>query len=105
MDLLKKFWPTPFKIKEKDLTSFLIQLIIFIVIVAVVGFLIGILSALPIIGIIFSIVGSLIGVYNIVGIVLCVLKFLGIVKSDCKRRASVRKILCGRSFLLCLQIG
>ena len=34
----------------------------------------------PIIGIIFSILGSLIGVYNIVGIVLCVLKFLGIVK-------------------------
>ena len=80
MDLLKKFWPTPFKIKEKDLASFLIQLIIFIVIVAVVGFLIGILAALPIIGIIFSIVGSLIGVYNIVGIVLCGLKFLGIVK-------------------------
>lgn len=80
MDLLKKFWPTPFKIKEKDLASFLIQLIIFIVIVAVVGFLIGILADLPIIGIIFSIAGSLIGVYNIVGIVLCVLRFLGIVK-------------------------
>lgn len=80
MDLLKKFWPTPFKIKEKDLVSFLIQLIIFIVIVAVVGWLIGVLASLPIIGIIFSIVGSLIGVYNIVGIVLCVLKFLGILK-------------------------
>lgn len=80
MDLLKKFWPTPFKIKEKDLASFLIQLIIFIVIVAVVGFLIGLLANLPIIGVIFSTVGSLIGVYNIVGIVLCVLKFLGIVK-------------------------
>lgn len=80
MDFLKKFWPTPFKIKEKDLVSFLVQLIIFIVIVAVVGWLIGVLAALPIFGIIFSILGSLIGLYNIVGIVLCVLKFLGIVK-------------------------
>lgn len=80
MDFLKKFWPTPFKINEKDLVSFLIQLIIFIVITAVIGWLIGILASLPIIGIIFSILGSLVGIYNIIGIVLCVLKFLGIVK-------------------------
>ena len=80
MDFLKKLWPTPFKIKEKDVTSFVIQLIIFIVICAVVGFLIGILSGIPIIGIIFSILGSLMELYGLVGIVLCVLKFLNLVK-------------------------
>lgn len=79
MDFVKKLWPTPFKIKKGNLASFLIQLIIFIVIVAVVGWLIGLLAGLPIIGIIFSLVGSLIGIYNIVGIVLCVLRFLGTV--------------------------
>ena len=79
MDLLRKIWPTPFKIEKGNIASFLIQLIIFLVIVAVVGWLITLLSALPIIGIIFGLVGSLIGVYNIVGIVLCVLKFLGTV--------------------------
>ena len=79
MDLLRKIWPTPFKIEKGNIVSFLIQLIIFLVIVAVVGWLIALLSALPIIGIIFGLVGSLIGVYNIVGIVLCVLKFLGTV--------------------------
>ena len=79
MDLLRKIWPTPFKIEKGNIASFLIQLIIFLVIVAVVGWLIALLSALPIIGIIFGLVGSLIGVYNIVGIVLCVLKFLGTV--------------------------
>ena len=79
MDFLRKVWPTPFKIEKGNIASFLIQLIIFLVIVAVVGWLIALLSALPIIGIIFGLVGSLIGVYNIVGIVLCVLKFLGTV--------------------------
>lgn len=80
MDLLKKVWPTPFKIKEKDIASFVIQLIIFVVICAVVGFLIGILAGIPIIGIIFSILGGLMELYGFVGIVLCILKFLDLVK-------------------------
>ncbi len=78
MDLVKKLWPTPFKIEKGNLASFLIQLIVFLVITAVVGVLIGILSAIPIIGIIFWIVGSLMELYTIVGIVLCILNFLGV---------------------------
>ena len=80
MDMLKKLWPTPFKIERKNLSSFLIQLIIFIVACAVVGVLIGVLSAIPIIGIIFWIVGSLLEIYSIVGVVLCVLVFLDVIK-------------------------
>jgi hypothetical protein len=80
MDMLKKLWPTPFKIERKNLSSFLIQLIIFIVVCAVVGVLIGVLSAIPIVGIIFWIVGSLLEIYSLVGIVLCVLVFLDVVK-------------------------
>ena len=79
MDFLKTLWPTPFKIKSKDLKSFLIQLIIFIVVCAVVGVLIGILSAIPILGVIFWILGSLLELYSLVGIVLCILKFLDVV--------------------------
>jgi hypothetical protein len=48
------------------------------VITAVVGVLIGVLSAIPILGIIFWIIGSLMELYTIVGIVLCVLNFLGV---------------------------
>ena len=77
MDFLKTLWPTPFKVKEKNLVSLLIQLIVFLVICAVVGWLIAILARLPIIGIVFALVGSLMEIYSIVGIVLCVLKFLG----------------------------
>ncbi len=79
MDTIKKIWPTPFKIKEKDVASLLIQLIIFIVVCTVVGWLIGVLASIPIIGIIFSLVGALFEIYGVVGIVLCVLKFLGVI--------------------------
>lgn len=80
MDILKKLWPTPFKIQEKNVLSLVIQLVIFLVICAVVGWLIGILAKIPIIGIIFGIVGAFMEIYSLVGIILCVLKFLGMVK-------------------------
>lgn len=79
MDVLKKFWPTPFKIKKGDLVSFLVQLIIFIVVCAVVGWLLGLLSAIPIIGLIFGLIGALLELYSVVGIILCILVFIGIV--------------------------
>ena len=80
MDFMKTIWPTPFAIKEKDATSFIVQLLIFVVICAVIGFLIGILAKIPILGIIFSIVGGLVELYGLIGIVLCVLQFLGLLK-------------------------
>lgn len=80
MDYMKKLWPTPFTIKEKDFTSFIIQLLVFVVICAVVGILIGVLAKIAIIGIIFSIIGGLMELYGLIGIILCVLKFLGLVK-------------------------
>lgn len=80
MDFLRKLWPTPFKIERKNVASFVIQLIIFIVICAVVGVLIGVLSSIPVLGIIFWILGSLMEVYSIVGIVLCILVFLDVIK-------------------------
>ncbi len=80
MDMLRKIWPTPFKIKEKDVASFIIQLVIFLVITAVIGWVISLLAGIKIIGLIFALVGSLMEIYGIVGIVLCVLKFLGKVK-------------------------
>lgn len=79
MDSLKKIWPTPFKIKKGDLKSFLIQLIVFVVVCAVIGVLIGVLAKIPVVGIVAWIAGLVVEVYSIVGIVLCILKFFGIV--------------------------
>jgi uncharacterized oligopeptide transporter (OPT) family protein len=80
MDMLKTIWPTPFKIKEKDVTSFIIQLIILIVVCAVIGILIGVLAKIPVLGIIFGIIGSLVELYSLIGIILCIVKFLGVLK-------------------------
>ena len=80
MDFIKSLWPTPFKIERKNPVSFVIQLIIFLVICAVVGVLIGVLSSIPIVGVIFWIVGSLMEIYSIVGVILCILVFLDVIK-------------------------
>ncbi len=80
MDILKMLWPTPFMISEKDVVSFVVQLVIFFVICAIVGFLMGILAWIPILGLLFALVGALVEFYGLVGIILCVLKFLGLVK-------------------------
>ena len=80
MDMLKKIWPTPFKIEEKNVVSFIVQLIIFVVVCAVIGWLIGVLAGIPILGIIFGLIGAIVEIYGFGGIVLCILKFLGFVK-------------------------
>lgn len=80
MDLLKKFWPTPFKVKEKDVASFIIHLVIFVVICAVIGWPIGLLAKIAIIGILFGLLGALMEIYGLAGIALCILVFLGVLK-------------------------
>lgn len=80
MDWLRRIWPTPFRIAAKDVVSFVIQLVIFVVVCAATGWLIGILSRIPIIGLVFSLCGAVVELYGLIGIILCVLKFLGLVK-------------------------
>ena len=78
--MLKKFWPTPFKVKEKDVNSFVVQLIIFVIVCAVAGAIIGLLAKIPLIGLIFGIIGGLVELYGTIGVVLCILKFCGFLK-------------------------
>ena len=78
MDFLKKFWPTTFKVEKGNVASLIIQLVIFIVICAVVGWLISLLALIPVIGLLAGLIGALLEIYSIVGIVLCVLNFLGV---------------------------
>ena len=80
MDFMKKLWPTPFKIQKGNVVSFVVQLLVFLILTALFGWLIGLLSALPIVGIVFGIVGSLMGIYTLIGAVLCLLKVLDLVK-------------------------
>ncbi len=80
MDILKALWPTAFRVVPKDVSSFLVQLILLIVVCAAVGIVMGLLGRIPILGLIFRIVGSLIELYAVVGIVLCSLVYAGVLK-------------------------
>ena len=78
MDALKKYFPLSFGVNTlKDL---IIKILIFIVVDAICGVVIGLLAKIPVLGIIFGIVGSLVGLYFLVAIVLAILCFLKIVK-------------------------
>ena len=78
MDFIKKIWPTAFQVTKSDVKSFVIQLLLFIVVCGVAGWLVGLLGFIPIIGWIFGLVRWIIGVYGLVGVVLCILVFLGV---------------------------
>ncbi len=78
MDTLKKVFPHAFK--STDTQPFIISLIIYLLIDIVCGIVIGLLSKLPLIGIIFSLAGSIVGLYALIGIVLSILVFVKVIK-------------------------
>lgn len=78
MDMVKKFFPNAFKAKE--LSTFIVALVIYVLIDVVCGFVIGLLAKIPVLGIIFSLLGSIVGLYALVGIVLSILVFVKVLK-------------------------
>ena len=78
MDLLKKLFPLSFRLK--DVTALVIAIIIYVVVDVIVGDFVGLLWWIPIVGLLLSAVASLIGLYTIIGIVLAVLDFFGVLK-------------------------
>ncbi len=78
MDILKKYFPHAFKATE--INSFIVSLIVYAVIGIIGGAVIGLLKALPIVGIIFSIVGAALELYTLIGVVLSILVFVKVVK-------------------------
>ncbi len=79
MDFFRKLWPTPFNVQRGSLLSFLITLLIFVVVCAIAGFIIGLLSGLPIVGFVFAFLGGLMELYGGIGAIICILRFFGIV--------------------------
>ena len=78
MNFLKKFFPHAFR--ATALAAFIITLIVYVLIEVVCGFVLGLLSAIPILGIIFGLLGTLVGLYAFVGIVLSILVFVKVLK-------------------------
>jgi hypothetical protein len=80
MDILKLVFPFSFKVKEKNVTDLVVTLIIYVVLAVVGGLLLGLLSWLPILGVIFIILGSLLDLYALIGIALAILNFFNLLK-------------------------
>lgn len=84
MDLLRKFWPSAFKLEKKVVKPFVIQLIIYVAI----GFILSIASALlallglQIVNILMSVISTVVGLYCTAGIVFSILKFTGVFKDE-----------------------
>ena len=78
MDQLKKFFPWSFK--ATDIKSLIVAIIIYIIIGFVGGLIIGLLSAIPAIGLLFKLVGSLLELYTLAGVILAILFFAKVLK-------------------------
>ena len=79
MDILKKIWPSPFKVAKGDVAALIIHLVVFVAAMLVVGIVTGMLSGVAVLSVIFWILGPLAELYGTVGIILCVLRFIGVV--------------------------
>jgi len=87
MDLLKKLFPLSFKY-TKDVANLIIGILIYIVIGAIGGVVLGLIGALagilPIIGgllgVVLGFIGSIIDLYAVAGIVIQILVFVKVLK-------------------------
>ena len=79
MDKLKLLFPISFKYAD-SVANLIIGILIYVVGSAIAGVILGCLSILPIVGLIFSLVGSVLGIYCLAGIVIEVLLFAKVLK-------------------------
>lgn len=79
MDMLKKFFPYSFAPK-KDVVALVINIIIYLVVGALAGIAIGLVSIIPIIGFIIGLLGGLVDLYVLIGIVLSCLDYFKVLK-------------------------
>ena len=78
MDMLKKYFP--FSFKAKDVKDLVINIVIYLVVSIVGGWVLGLIGAIPVIGLIADLIGALLGLYCLVGIVLALLDYFKLLK-------------------------
>lgn len=71
----------PWSFKANDVKSLIVSIIIYIVIGIVGGLIISLLSWLPLVGWLIGIIGGLLDLYTLVGIILAILVFAGVLKA------------------------
>ena len=76
MDSIKPFFPINNKVEKGNGGSLAIVILIYLAISVVCGIILGVLSLIPFVGILTGILGTLIGLYNLAGIILAIIAFL-----------------------------
>ena len=78
MEFLKKVWP--FSFETKDVTNLVFKAILYVLFLTVASILMGVLSSVPVVNVIFYVLGSLVDVYVLVGLVVLFLSYFKILK-------------------------
>lgn len=78
METLKKLFPLSFQ--AKDMAQLIIYCLIYLVAGVILGFVIGLLTRIPILGYIFVLISSLAGIYITAGLVILFLAYFKILK-------------------------
>ena len=79
MDTLKKLFPYSFK-NKKDIAALVINVLVYLVVGAIAGALIALLSGIPIVGWIIGIVGTIVDIYVFAGVVISILDYFKVLK-------------------------
>ena len=79
MEMIKKYFGHAFQGTD-TLKGLLIKIVIYIVVDAICGFVIGLLAALPLIGWLIGLLGGLVGLYFLVSMILAILNYLKLLK-------------------------
>ena len=78
MNMIKSFFPQA--MQAHDVKGLVIAILIYAIANFVVGFVLGLLNNLPLVGFVFGIIGWVVSIYCAVGIIVSILVFLKIVK-------------------------
>ena len=78
MSILETVFPFSFS-KKKTVIALIINIVIYLVAAAVIGWVLSLLGGLPLVGTIVGWLGWIIGLYVFVGIVLSVLDYLRLI--------------------------
>ena len=78
MDFLKKMFP--FSLNMDAVKKLVITIILYVVASTVVGFLLGLLSNIPVVGLLVNLISYLFGLYCTGGIVVAILVFAKVIK-------------------------
>lgn len=78
MDILKMIFP--FSFKAKDSNGLVIAILVYVVIAVIGAILLGLLSKIPFVGIVFGVLGGVVDLYAVAGIVFAVLDYFKVLK-------------------------